>query len=274
MSFKTAMGFSVRRKTIAVFFVLLLLGLLLYNRSREQSVSAPEMLALDGLLQQKIDSLKAIEQPKTIYPFNPNFISDQRGYFLDLSPQEIDRLHAYREQGKWINSVREFQKVTGVDSTWLKAYSPFFNFPARVKKEQKKDTKKSFPPIDLNTATADELRQIYGIGEVLSQRIIRYRERLQGFAKETQLAEVYGLSPEVLVRLQSRCSIITQPAFEKIALQEASLQQLSKLPYLSYAEARKVVRLRTELKQLSLVNLHSIKGFDSLKIKRLALYLF
>ena len=87
MSFKTAMGFSVRRKTIAVFFVILLLGLLLYNRSRKQSVSAPEMLALDGLLQQKIDSLKAIEQPKTIFPFNPNFISDQRGYFLDLSPQ-------------------------------------------------------------------------------------------------------------------------------------------------------------------------------------------
>ncbi len=136
MPFNTAMGFSVRRKTIAVFFVLLLLGLLLYNRSLEQAVSTTEILALDGLLQHKIDSLKALEQPKTIYPFNPNFISDQRGYFLDLSPQKIDRLHAYRKQGKWINSVREFQKVTGVDSTWLKAYSPFFNFPARVKKEQ------------------------------------------------------------------------------------------------------------------------------------------
>ena len=274
MPFKTAMGFSIRRKTIAVFFVLLLLGLLLYNRSLEQAVSRSEIFALDRLLQQKIDSLKALEQPKTIYPFNPNFISDQRGCFLDLSPQEIDCLHAYREQGKWINSVGEFQKVTWVDTTWLKAYSPFFNFPVRVKKEQKKYTEKSFPPIDLNTTTADELRQIYGIGEVMSQRIIRYRERLQGYAKETQLAEVYGLSPEVLVRLQSRCSIITPPTFEKIALQEAGLEELSKLPYLSYTEARKVVRLRTELKHLSLVNLHSIKGFDSLKIKRLALYLF
>lgn len=274
MSFKTAMGFSVRRKTIAVFFVLLLLGLLLYNRSRKQSVSFVEMLALDGLLQQKIDSLKAIEQPKTIYPFNPNFISDQRGYFLDLSPQEIDRLHAYRKQGKWINSVNDFQRVTGVDSAWIKRYSPFFNFPIRVKKEQKKPAKISSPPIDLNLATAAELSQIYGIGEVLSQRIIRYRERLQGYTQEQQLTEVYGLSPEVLARLQSRCSIITKPHFEKIALQEASLEELSKLPYLSYTEARSIVRLRTELKQLSLVNLHSIKGFDSLKIKRLALYLF
>ena len=111
--------------------------------------------------------------------------------------------------------MRDFQKVTGVDSTWLHTYSTFFNFPSRVKKKHKKPAKKSFPPIDLNTATADQLKQIYGVGEVLSQRIIRYRERLQGFATETQLSEVYVLSPEVVAPLQDRCSIITPPTFKK-----------------------------------------------------------
>ena len=53
------------------------------------------------------------------------------------------------------------------------------------KKKHKKPPKKSFSLIDLNAATADQLEQIYGIGEVLSQRIIHYRERLQGFATET-----------------------------------------------------------------------------------------
>jgi len=274
MSFKTAMGFSVQRKTIAVFFILFFLGMLLYFRAQKQSIPVRGMLELDVQLQHTIDSLKAIESPKIIYPFNPNFISDQRGYFLDLSPQEIDRLHAYRKQGKWINSVRDFQKVTGVDSTWLHTYSTFFNFSSRVKKKHKKPAKKSFPPIDLNTATADQLKQIYGVGEVLSQRIIRYRGRLQGFATETQLSEVYGLSPEVVARLQERCSVITPPTFKKIELLEASVEELSKIPYLSYAEARKIVRLRTELKGMRFSNLHSIKDFDSLKIKRLALYLF
>jgi len=274
MSFKTAMGFSVQRKTIAVFFILFFLGMLLYFRAQKQSIPVRGMLELDVQLQHTIDSLKAIESPKIIYPFNPNFISDQRGYFLDLSPQEIDRLHAYRKQGKWINSVRDFQKVTGVDSTWLHTYSTFFNFSSRVKKKHKKPAKKSFPPIDLNTATADQLKQIYGVGEVLSQRIIRYRGRLQGFATETQLSEVYGLSPEVVARLQERCSVITPPTFKKIELLEASVEELSKIPYLSYAEARKIVRLRTKLKGMRFSNLHSIKDFDSLKIKRLALYLF
>ena len=114
--------------------------------------------------------------------------------------------------------MRDFQKVTGVDSTWLHTYSTFFNFPSRVKKKHKKPAKKSFPPLDFNTATADQLKQIYGVGEVLSQRIICYRERLQGFATETQLSEVYVLSPEVVAPLQDRCSIITPPTFKKIAL--------------------------------------------------------
>ena len=86
MSFKTAMGFSVQRKTIAVFFILFFLGILLYFRAHKQSIPVGGMLELDGLLQHTIYSLKAIESPKIIYPFNPNFISDQRGYFLDLSP--------------------------------------------------------------------------------------------------------------------------------------------------------------------------------------------
>ena len=90
MSLKTAMGFSVRRKTIAVFFVLFFLVMLLYFRVQKQSIPTAAILELDHILQHTIDSLEANEQPKTIYPFNPNFISDQRGYFLGLSPQEID----------------------------------------------------------------------------------------------------------------------------------------------------------------------------------------
>ena len=108
----------------------------------------------------------------------------------------------------------------------------------------------------------------------MSQRIIRYRERIQGFSTETQFSEVYGLSPEMVARLQNRCSLITPPTLKKIALQEASVEELSKIPYLSYAEVRKIVRLRTELKGMRFFNLRSIKDFDSLKIKRLALYLF
>ena len=44
----------------------------------------------------EIDSLRLIEienkKPK-IYPFNPNYITDYKGYTLGMSIAEIDRLH-------------------------------------------------------------------------------------------------------------------------------------------------------------------------------------
>lgn len=49
-------------------------------------------------------------------------------------------------------------------------------------------------------------------------------------------------------QLQNRCSIITPPTFKKIALQEASLEELSKIQYLSYAEAPIIVRFKDRIK--------------------------
>lgn len=86
MPLNTATGFSVKRKTVAVFFVLFLMGVSLFYRRSTSQYRVENVFALDSVLQRHIDSLKARENPKTIYPFNPNFISDQRGYFLGLSP--------------------------------------------------------------------------------------------------------------------------------------------------------------------------------------------
>ena len=67
-------------------------------------------------LQTEIDSLKLIkynEKPKA-YLYNPNFISDYKGYKLGMSAQEIDRLLAFRIENKYVTSADEFQKVTKV----------------------------------------------------------------------------------------------------------------------------------------------------------------
>ena len=65
-------------------------------------------------LQTEIDEAKQeknIDFPK-IYPFNPNFITDFKGYKLGMSTQEIDRLLAFRKINKYVNSAQEFQSVT------------------------------------------------------------------------------------------------------------------------------------------------------------------
>ncbi|MDP5172095.1 MAG: helix-hairpin-helix domain-containing protein [Bacteroidia bacterium] len=59
-------------------------------------------------------------------------------------------------------------------------------------------TKKGYtgPDIDLNLATAKELEQLPGIGGVLSQRIVNFREAKRGFSSIEELRNLYHLSPE------------------------------------------------------------------------------
>ena len=78
--------------------------------------------------QKQIDSLKqlAIERSKPkVYPFNPNFISDYKGYQLGMSTAEIDRLHAFRKKNKYVNSAKDFQKVTKVSDSLLQKIEPY-----------------------------------------------------------------------------------------------------------------------------------------------------
>ena len=61
--------------------------------------------------------------------------------------------------------------------------------------------------IDINAASAVELTDLPGIGPVLSQRIIEYREAHGPFASVDELINVSGIGERVLERLKpyARC---------------------------------------------------------------------
>ena len=93
-----------------------------------------------SVFQHQIDSLKlaSIEDRKfKIYPFNPNFISDYKGYQLGMKTKEIDRLLAYRKKRLFVNSAKEFQTITKVSDSLLQKISPYFKFPEWVQKKNK-----------------------------------------------------------------------------------------------------------------------------------------
>lgn len=48
-------------------------------------------------------------------------------------------------------------------------------------------------PLDLNTATAEELAELPGIGEELARRIVEYRAEQGAFASVEELMEVSGI---------------------------------------------------------------------------------
>ncbi|WP_310301136.1 helix-hairpin-helix domain-containing protein [Flavobacterium aquidurense] len=239
-------------------------------------------------LQSEIDSLKLAkynERPH-VYKFNPNFISDYKGYKLGMSTQEIDRLFAFRKENKYVNSAEEFQHITGVSDSLLNVISPLFKFPEWIQKKnnfkvdkkefvQKTDFKKEkIVILDINQATQEDLIKIYGVGEALSLRILKQKEILGYFVSMEQMNDVWGLSPEVIAELKTHFKVILPVNLKKIAINDASLKELSQFPYFRYALAKQIVTARSMDGNFeNIEDLAKIKGFPVEKAKIISLYL-
>jgi competence ComEA-like helix-hairpin-helix protein len=236
--------------------------------------------------QEKIEALKSNRDTLRIYPFNPNFISDHKGYVLGMSVNEIDRLHAHRAEGKFVNSISDFQQVTQIGDSLLAKISPYFKFPEWTRKtaatlpsvnrsrDVGSNSKGAITVSDLNTVSADELRLVRGIGEKLSARIIKFRDRLGGFLEEGQLYHVYGLEREVADRVLVRFKLLSKPNISKININTASIDELAQLIYIPYKLSRAIVAYREENGGItSFEELTEIQGFPEDKIDIIKLYL-
>jgi competence ComEA-like helix-hairpin-helix protein len=267
---------------VLVGIIIILQAVYFFFPFSSEEVPDPEVERIAAEMQRSIDSLKQIKAERdldAVAPFNPNFISDYKGYLLGLSVVHIDRLHDYRERDLWINSAEDFQAVTGVSDSLLKVLAPSFQFPdfRRNTSEENRLSKKAFltplPKADLNTATAEDLQRVNGIGEKLSARIVKYRNSLGGFRAEVQLNDVYGLSPEVVERLL-RSFEVPKRAEARFDVNEISLMQLTRIPYFTYEQARAIIRYREEAGQVkNLEELGQIRNFPVEKLDRIALYL-
>ncbi|ARV14886.1 ComEA family DNA-binding protein [Polaribacter sp. SA4-12] len=240
---------------------------------------------------QQIDSLRAIEvenRKLKIYPFNPNYITDYKGEQLGMSLNEIDRLLAFRKTNKFINSKKEFQQVTKVSDSLLNKISPYFKFPDWVTKRNNssnsslrgtkqsvyKKPKPTLTTTDINKATAEDFRTITGIGAAFSERIIKYRTKLQGFSFKSQLNEVWGLEKEVAEKVLSTFNVAEKPIIQKENVNTVTFKELLKNPYIDYNLCKKIFEYRDEVAELQSVSeLKKIKDFPLEKYDRIVLYL-
>ena len=275
---------------IIVLFILILQSIIFFVDFSSKDVDFLNSIEVSKIRKQ-IDSLKAIEKahrtPK-IFPFNPNYISDYKASQLGLSLAEIDRLFLFREKNKFINSKREFQKITKVSDSLLAKIAPYFKFPdwvSRVNQQKQRNNKnslksnsisknKTISTKDINKATKEDLKTINGIGEKLSERIIKYRSKLQGFSFESQLHEVWGLKKEIITRLFSIFSIIEKPIIKKRNINTLTFKELLKNPYIDYDLCKKIFEYKDEIAEFQNISeLKNIKDFPMAKYDRIVLYL-
>lgn len=69
-------------------------------------------------------------------------------------------------------------------------------------------------PLNLNTATAEALTQLPGVGEAIAQRIVRHREKSGKFRKVEELLVIRGISRRKLEALRPYVTVQVEDSAE------------------------------------------------------------
>ncbi|MFA9190373.1 helix-hairpin-helix domain-containing protein [Flavobacterium sp. FZUC8N2.13] len=278
-----------QRGILGLFFIIIVIQfvsfLVDFKTTPKVDLVEQKWLAMHSEINVLENQLK--QQTIKLYPFNPNFITDYKGYQLGMSVEEIDKLQAFRKENKYVNSVKEFQLITGVSDSLLAVIAPYFKFPDWVKNKSLAKSaafsktnpayfskKEKLIVKDINQATHEDLIKIYGIGDVISKRILKFKESLGGFVSMDQMKDVWGLSPEVIEQLNTNFKVGTLPSLKKIDINNASVKELTQFPYFKYSLAREIVIYRSSYGDIkNATDLTKIKGMSIENATIIALYL-
>lgn len=157
------------------------------------------------------------EQDEAILPFpiqNATF-NDLKS--AGLSSKVANNILRYISAGGKVKNANDLMKIYGMDSSQLIKASPYLIYPSAdvvvAVDSAKKDyaSTRTIRILDLNTATALQLDSLPGIGPVLADRIIKFKEGLKGFFAVSQLKDIYGLPPETFAKIEPYLVVTTPP---------------------------------------------------------------
>ena len=128
--------------------------------------------------------------------------------------------------------------------------------------------------IDINKADTSQLKLLRGIGQVLSSRIIKYRNLLGGFVGKDQFREIYGLKDSVLAQMDTLTFVEETFVPNRLNVNELSDYQLSRHPYISKKLAQAIGAYRFQHGNFERIkDLNDIQLLDSLTLARIAPYI-
>ncbi|MFT7032876.1 MAG: competence protein ComEA [Cyclobacteriaceae bacterium] len=198
--------------------------------------------------ERKLQSKDTIEFNLKSFDFDPNLATIAELIDLGFKRKVAERIGNYRDKGGRFRKNEDLLKIYGINKPRVEELWDHIKIKVITKRETPSFRKKTFKNttysekvlMDLNLAESDSLIKIRGIGEVLSERIIKYRNSLGGFVSTDQISEVYGLKPEVIENILERY-YVEAPLLTKVNLNEDSIKILAKHPYISYSLAKVVI---------------------------------
>ncbi len=268
LSHNEARGFFSLLIASVIALVLLFFPEIIIHQNR--TVDPSDVKQLDSLVT-ILENRELSDEHRTLFLFDPNSISVDSLILLGFSKNVAERLINYRSKGGRFYIKRDVRKIYGVTDQLMDGIYTFINLPDSAFRDLGKKPEQKF---DLNYASADQLKKVDMIGNVLAARIVKYRDVLGGFVSKNQLGEVYGLPDTALGNLKSATFISSGFKPRLLKINRDSLEALRNHPYISDKLAEDILRFReinsTIESEKVLANFISI---DKSKFEKLILYL-
>jgi competence protein ComEA len=179
-----------------------------------------------------------------LFHFDPNKASYDTLVKLGFAEKEAKTLISYRNKGGKFRQPSDIKNVYGIEGVKAEQLIRYVELKTdTVKRSQAFSSDHQKPKIDLNTCDTTELVKLPGIGQVLSVRIIKYRNLLGGFVSVNQLSEVYGLPLETFNLIKGRV-FADSSRVVMIKINSACYKELSRLPYFQKYEVTAIFKYR------------------------------
>lgn len=237
---------------IIIIFILIIVRLIIphirQNKTYDFSEFQEEISEFEKSIAESDDiteKTKATGESSTLFTFDPNTASGEDLLKLGLEPKVAENIVKYRDKGGIFRNREDLKKIYGLDSADYSRVEPFIQIRMEDDTERQISGIRAdiFQPLPLNTSDSAALVTIYGIGPVLSVRIIKYRNLLGGYINKEQLLEVYGMTHENFKNIRDAIYIDTA-AVITININTADFTELSRHPYMSDYQARAIIAFR------------------------------
>ncbi len=99
--------------------------------------------------------------------------------------------------------------------------------------------------IEINSSDTTAFKKLKGIGSIFANRICKFRNLLGGFHTKEQLLEVYGMDSLRFTSIERELWVDVS-TLQLLNINSAEIQDLKSHPYLTYKQARAIVKYREQ----------------------------
>lgn len=184
------------------------------------------------------------------FSFNPNNLPDEQWKKLGLSERQISVIKNYEAKGGKFYKKEDLKRIYSVTPENYERLAAYINIPERSYSKNYPAATAAYKTkpivlVDINHADSAQLTEIKGIGPAFANRILKYRNRIGGFYRKTQLLEVYGLDSAKYEEIEKQVEIDVS-RINKININTCSFDDLKRNPYLSFKQMNAIIQYRKQ----------------------------